>query len=440
MSNLLRKYIREILTEVSYNKKSQGIKPPNPYEINNYKQGSFEQNNFPGRIGKKWFQENSDQQWLNGPVENIVALHNPVAFNIKEYRNYESCKRDMLIQYPCNTIVKNEQSALGFINTNADVISTDDFISQKLKKFDTGLFQGLNNTLFLHLSPRRITHASAVDSMTNTYTHFPKLTSVSLKDWNRMSALEMLNRYENHIDIDDLKMLKAFKYYDPDSQKRLLNDMKNKYKHLRMYINDPSYNYFMSRQSSGARKWPQQYTFNLGKRDRSRSKYDKQDILDLEDWDYVKNNYYQSSEVEEEEESYENVFEDVMGEIIVGNFKINAVWVNVNLINQTDFNKWMNGEYSDEFINFKYSFPNDAGLLKIQDFYRLKYFIECGVKVNYYSDLEHQHITDEYLLDNLRDKLKIVDEKGLITLDYKGDVMKQSMESFNKYLKSEYKT
>ena len=50
MSNLLRKYIREILSEVSYNKKSRGIKPPNPYEINNYKQGSFEQNNFPSKI------------------------------------------------------------------------------------------------------------------------------------------------------------------------------------------------------------------------------------------------------------------------------------------------------------------------------------------------------------------------------------------------------
>ena len=130
---------------------------------------------------------------------------------------------------------------------------------------------------------------------------------------------------------------------------------------------------------------------------------------------------------------FRSVFEDIMGEIVVGNFKINAVWVNVNLINQNDFNKWMSGEYSDEFINFKYSFPNDAGLLKIQEFYRLKYFIECGVKVNYYADLQHQHITDEYLLDNLRDKLKIVDEKGLIALDYKGDVMKQSMESFNKY-------
>ena len=68
----------------------------------------------------------------------------------------------------------------------------------------------------------------------------------------------------------------------------------------------------------------------------------------------------------------------------------------------------------------------------------MKYFIECGVKVNYYADLEHQYITDDSLLKNLRDKLKIINEKGIIELDYKGDVMKQSMESFNKYLKSNY--
>ena len=75
MSNLLRNYIREILIEVSYNKKSRGIKSPNPYNINNYRQGRFEQDNFTGRIGKKWFHQYSDQQWLNGPVEKIGRAH-----------------------------------------------------------------------------------------------------------------------------------------------------------------------------------------------------------------------------------------------------------------------------------------------------------------------------------------------------------------------------
>lgn len=429
MSSLLRKYIRETLTEISAKKVMKKILAPNAKNIKNFRadQG-FTSQILPGRIGKKWFQENSDQQWLNGEVENIVALHTPVGFSIKEYPNYEMCKLDMLMQYPCNTFIKNEQSALGFLNRKAEEIDTDTFLSEKLKEFDSDMFHGISNILFLHLSPRRITHAASVDSETNTYKHFPKLTPISLKDWNNITIKEFMDRYENHIEPVDFRFLarNVNKPIDDERANSILNDMKEKYKYLRIYADDPSYNYFESRQSSGARKFPFHYTTPF---DITTSYYDKLDILDFEDWKYEVDNY---------DKENPNILEDIMGEIIVGNFKINAVWVNVNLINQNDFNKWMSGEYSDEFINFKYSFPNVAGLLKIQEFYRLKYFIECGVKVNYYSDLQHQYITDEYLLDNLRDKLKIVDEKGLIALDYKGDVMKQSVESFNKYLKSNY--
>ncbi len=404
MSKLLKNYIKQIITEISAEKRKQGISAPipNPYKVKNHRTGAFDYFNHYGRIGKKWFHQNADQQWLNGPVENIIAVHSPIAYAVKEYASYEDCKRDMLIQYPCNTIIRNEQSAIGFVNRKADTISTEQYLQSVLQTFN---FKHFNNGLFLHLSPRRITHAASVDSETNTYKHFPILKPISLKDWNNITIQQFIDRYENHINPEDFRFLQrnANKPKTDERAQSILNDMKNKYKYLRIYSGNPTYNYFISRQSSGARKWPAHYSnYEI-----SSSEYiERQDILDMED---LNSSQIEVTNALEDEKAYEmgnsnylDVLEDILGEIIVGNFKIHAIWVNTNSINMSKFNKWMNGEYSDDYIITDYRNKTQKHAIKsmyikhskLQEFYRLKYFVECGIPVYYF-----QAATNEKYLD-----------------------------------------
>ena len=404
MSSLLKNYIKQIIIEISTEKRKKGISAPipNPYKVKNPREGGFDYFNYYGRLGKKWFNQNADQQWLNGPVENIIAVHSPIAYAVKEYASYEDCKRDMLIQYPCNTLIKNEQSAIGFVNRDAENVSTKQYLQSALQTFD---FKHFNNGLFLHLSPRRITHAASVDSETNTYKHFPTLKPISLRDWNNITIQQFMDRYEDHMDPVDFRFLQR-NVNKPKTDERansILNNMKNKYKYLRIYVDNPSYNYFKGRQSSGARKWPIHYSdYGIS----SDNYIERQDILDIEDLNSsqadVINALEDENAIEMGNKNYLDVLDDILGEIIVGNFKIHSIWVNTNSINMTKFNKWMNDEYSDDYIITDYlnktqKHVNKSKFIKhskLQEFYRLKYFIECGIPVHFF-----QADTNEKYLD-----------------------------------------
>jgi hypothetical protein len=139
MTILLKKYVRNLLNEISRSKMVPGNKAWEEYqEFEKFKKETPEgMHGFPlfnrrGRAGKKWFNRHADQNWLNGPVENIVVLHNPALFSYRAYHNQSECARDMIKQYTPGSINRNEMSAYGLINKNAGTVDTHTFLKNTL--------------------------------------------------------------------------------------------------------------------------------------------------------------------------------------------------------------------------------------------------------------------------------------------------------------------
>ena len=144
MSQLIRSYIKNLLNEIAPSKMTDDNPMWKEYQKLLF-EPTQEKDNVPflysqipkARKVKDFYRKNSDQNFLNGPNENIIAIHSPTAFSlnrgINKYSSYEECKRDMLKYYPCNTIVKHEQSALGIINLKPKTVKTDNLIKKFLK-------------------------------------------------------------------------------------------------------------------------------------------------------------------------------------------------------------------------------------------------------------------------------------------------------------------
>ncbi len=380
---LLKKYVRNILTEISKNKQVPGN--PAWEEYNAFKANrdndqqdtpEFSLYNKRGREGKQWFNKHADQNWLNGPAENVIVLHSPVAFSVKQYRNYEECRREILDQYRPDIINRNEMSAIGIVNRNADTVDTDTHIKFTLKQSDrTIIATTLPNVMFLHLSPRRITHAASFDSMSTMYHEYPQEKSVSFSEWHKMPLDVFLKKYKKYLSEKDFKVLLNSLYddsYIDQSFEEYFKGIKNKYKYLRDNIEN--YNYDQSFKTSGARKWPNVYTKKI--------KVDnygdiRNNILDFEDFNDAKH------------------LHDILGEVIVGNWKIESVYVNSKKVysNETkrksslkkEFEMWYNGKLTDQDIITKYNIDlNDDVFNYLQLFFRVKAFMDAGVKINWF--------------------------------------------------------
>lgn len=396
---LLKKYIRNMLTEISINKRVPGNpawEEYNAFKANrdNNTQGlsGFNLYNKRGREGKKWFNKHADQNWLNGPVENIIILHNPVAFSVKQYKSYEECRREILRQYKPGVINKNEMSAIGIINRDADTIDTDTCIREMLNEELNPEVLGidLDKTIFLHLSPRRITQAAANDSYTNTYNKYPTQKPIGFSEWNKLTPKQFSYKYQNYLDPKDIRFLNnsEFDEYENEDEGEgeymSFEDIKNKYKHLRTNIEN--YNYDQSFKSSGARKWPQVYSSSNQMDDES-SDENHMSILDLDDFDDLMNDRQEIFGLDDE---VKNLY-GVLGEVVVGNWKIESAYINSRNLYYEDesakeeFEMWYNEELTDQDIIEKYNIDDKYNEFNyLQLFYRIKVFIDAGVKINWF--------------------------------------------------------
>lgn len=406
MSILLKKYIRNLLNEISTSKRVPGNKAWEEYqEFKKFRDETPEgMHGFPlynrrGREGKKWFNKHADQNWLNGPVENVIALHNPVAFSYRAYHDQAQCARDIIRQYRPGTINKNEMSAYGLINLDADTVSTDSYLRDMLPKLVTdALGAAANKRMFLHFSPRRITHAAIDDSSTTTYRYYPKVKPTGLDVWSKLNPIEFFQKYESFIDPDDrnflLRTAGRVEMKDmPERIRNTFNEIKKKYEYLR--TND-SYDYDKSFKTSGARKWPNAYS-KAGSVKSYEGEYENEmSILDFEDYEDARKNTYLGGSSDEEYNDPD--WPHVLGEIVVGNWKIESVWADSTsdsrwFKTKETFEKWLRGEISDgeiikkQDLSWIYEGQEDKyidGDDSLQLFYRLKAFMDAGVTINWF--------------------------------------------------------
>lgn len=403
MSSLIRSYIRNILTEISRSKMVPGNKAWEEYQqFIKFKEEKPEgMHGFPlfnrrGRAGKKWFNKHADQNWLNGPVENIVVLHNPALFSYKAYHDQKECARDMIRQYRPGAINKNEMSAYGLINKNAATVDTHTFLKNTLPNqyLTDALGPAVNKRIFLHLSPRRITQAAIDDSSTNTYHFFPKIKPIGITEWQKLDPVEFFKKYDSFLEPDDRNNLlfNLKEYQTNPNQKKSFNDIKKKYEYLRT---NNSYSYDKSFETSGARKWPATYS-GADSVKRHGDMYNKEmSILDYEDYEDAKKTYlYGTSEEELNDPDYLHT----LGEVIVGNWKVESVWADATsndsfFKTKEMFEKWLKGEIDEEeFIekqglSWIYEDKEDKiidGEDNLQLFYRIKAFMDAGIPINWF--------------------------------------------------------
>jgi len=329
----------------------------------------------------------ADQNWINGLIENIITIHCPVAFSYKKYSSYEECKNEMLLHYPCNIINKNELSTFGIINKDAENLTSEDvlknfFEGEKGYKFGAEMSNDLYPhpyafSVYLHFYPRRITGIFTSDAHTSTYKNAQKLTKqLTFQEYQNLNIKEYNDIFFdkiNEIDFDDGRLLKLMSLDNEDSflskeEKNIkLNNLKRKYSFLRRE-NIPL-ELFKNRENTGHRK----YSFNQKMLNTERSFYDKDfykhfyddSIFDAED-------AYSAEQAEFVSKiSSINNF-DVFDEVVIANYKIYDVWVVKKAINFELFNKWINQQIHRKI-------PQDL----LQIYYRIKYFIECGLTINF---------------------------------------------------------
>ena len=142
MSILLKKYIRNLLNEIAKSKMTDDNPVWQEYKklltspLENAEKNSgprFYNSVNRARKLKDFYRRNANQDWLNGPVENIIAIHSPTAFRVDQYSSYAECKKACQVFYPCNTAIKHELSALGVINPNPSRFNSKSVISKLLK-------------------------------------------------------------------------------------------------------------------------------------------------------------------------------------------------------------------------------------------------------------------------------------------------------------------
>jgi len=406
MSILLRNYIRSLLNEIATSKRVPGNKAWEEYQdFRKFRDEKPEgMHGFPlynrrGREGKKWFNKHADQNWLNGPIENVIALHNPVAFSYRAYHDQAQCARDIIRQYHPGTINNNEMSAYGLINLDAGKVSTDDYLRNMLPKLNPdALGSAANKRMFLHFSPRRITHAAIDDSSTTTYRYYPKVKPTGLDIWSKLNPIEFFRKYESFIEPEDRDFLlwKAGNVEIKDmsrNNRNKFNEIKKKYQYLR--TND-SYDYGKSFNTSGARKWPNAYS-KAGSVKSNEDVYENEmSILDFEDYKDARKNTYLGGVSDEEYNDPD--WPHVLGEIVVGNWKIHCVWVDSTsdsrwFKTKETFEKWLHGGISDSELikkldlSYHYEGKEDKYIDSgdgLQLFYRLKAFMDAGVPINWF--------------------------------------------------------
>jgi hypothetical protein len=479
MSILLKKYIRNLLNEIAKSKMTDDNPMWQEYKkllaspLENLEKDSgprFYNSVNRARKLKDFYRRNADQDWLNGPVENIIAIHSPTAFRVDEYSSYEECKNAYQVFYPCNTIIDHELSALGAINPdpsklnsktvlgkllkskssrkspikedikpyywlsfqdhyfeegelikssftanfylnknkeknkimtiNKGLIPIEDFttddivdlntilsIDPKFKKWDyfknppRSSFKLIRSTyigpdfrtfepefdivdkvffdIYLHLTPRRITHASVHDVKSNTYGNYPSLKdkNLTIEKYNNLSLAEFFDLFQNEINHDDYMQCKNYLETARDMPLDVFEEIKRRNRHLRQ--NTSSIDYKETRKSSGFKRYPNIYLhLHPDIKDDDYTVLDKDD-LPLKD-------------VKGKGRLYEINGVNYLGEIIVGHWQINELYVIKGNVDMNNFKKWMNGKLNDSQIK------ND----ELQTYYRIRYFMECGIPVN----------------------------------------------------------
>jgi hypothetical protein len=181
-------------------------------------------------------------------------------------------------------------------------------------------------------------------------------------------------------------------YQTNPNQKKRFNDIKKKYEYLR--TND-SYSYDKSFETSGARKWPAAYS-GAGSVKSYGDTYEKEmSILDYEDYEDAKKTYLYGTD---EEELNDPDYLHTLGEVIIGNWKVESVWADATSNNRffktkETFERWLNGEINEEeFIeeqdlSWIYEDEEDKiidGEDNLQLFYRLKAFMDAGIPINWF--------------------------------------------------------
>jgi hypothetical protein len=478
MTILLKKYIRNLLNEISKSKMTDDNPMWKEYQklllspLKNSSGPRFYNSVNRARELKDFYRKNADQNWLNGPIENIIAIHSPIAFRFNSYSSYNECKRDMLKYYPCNAVVKNELSALGAINPDPSKFNSRSVISKLFKsksskksslknpfrpyywlyfsyKIHSGKLKGeisgvsinyyLNedktknkvmtinkglipiedftagdtvdlNTIFsidpklktwnfeegdnpfqlvrssyvgpdhkswepeddggidgddtspffyiyLHLTPRRITHASMRDVMSNTYGNYPSLKdkNLTIEEYNNLSPNEFFELFGNEISHDDYMQFENCLKNAEDMPLDDFEEIKRRNRHLRQNIS--SIDYTETRTSSGFKRYPHIYLHPS-------LETDNYTVLDKEDLPLAaakgEGNLHEINGI------------NYLGEIIVGHWAINELYVIKGKVDIKHFKKWMSGKLSENRIH-------DTDL---QIYYRIRYFMECGIPVN----------------------------------------------------------
>jgi len=379
MSILLRNYIRSLLNEVAKSKMTDDNPMWQEYKklltspLENAEKNSgprFYSSVNRARKLKDFYRRNSNQDWLNGSVENIIAIHSPTAFRVDQYSSYEECKKACQVFYPCNTTIKHELSTLGVINPNPSKFNSKSVIGKLLKSkyskkspikkvfkpyyflyfeynyyeeeggelidsslttnyylnedkdknkimtinkglipiedFETGDIIDLNTLfsidpkfktwnlksssfalieskyrgpdfrswepddetsddeedllplfyIYLHLTPRRINHASTHDVKSNTYGNYPSLKNknLTIEKYNNLSPTEFFELFLNEINNDDYTQYMNYWSKNEDMPLDVFEDIKRRNRHLRQNIS--SMDYTETRKSSGFKRYP----------------------------------------------------------------------------------------------------------------------------------------------------------------------------------------